>query len=354
MRTYRFFDTISGNPIFSLPAVDRGGSHSRKVTGAGSAQYTVPLQGIGLSRDVARLISEPNGVSFAVVWGSHVEFAGPVQAVDYSRDTRSMTVRAKELRPLFSQRLTFGVLNYGQGDLTVSNRSLSGAARAVLARAMQWGELWELPVDLPADGSGTFSAEWKNYQCLTIEDLLQQIEKAGTEIDFRPYLTSAGALRYETRLGNPIKGAQTDLPVSTKKSRVIGLTVQRDGTNQLSGVFYGGNGSEADMLTASGFGAAGPRIPVRDAFRSAKDVTDPTRLQVLAQENLRQYRSPLEQWSFSVKIGGGITPDKVQVGQVLKMSVYGDSFIPDGEYVHRVIGVSGGTDMNLALEVQPA
>lgn len=352
MWTAKIHDTISGSPIIPVELSDV--QWDRRLAGTGRAGSVIQLGDQEHLFDHATVedICTTNARTLVLSDGDHVVYAGLVLGGEYERATGRLELKHVELRHIWSQRMTFGVYNYQDGDLTVSGRSHGGAVRAIVARGMQWGGIWPLPVDLPPDGVGGFSAEWKNYQALLIEDLLQQVEKEGVEVDFRPYLTAAGNLRWETRVGSPITGATTVLNVTAPESPVVGLKVKFDGSKQLTGVFYGGNGTEADMLTAGTAGYPGPLSPVRDAFRSAKDVTDLTRLQALAAADLAANRAPIRQLSFEVVVGEALSAADVQPGSIVPLEFYGDSFMSDGAYPHRVVAVSGGTGNRLRLEVQ--
>ncbi|MEQ6899469.1 hypothetical protein, partial [Microbacterium sp. KR10-403] len=218
--------------------------------------------------------------------------------------------------------------------------------------AMRDGEepTWALPIDLPDDGTGAFTRTWPYYGFPTMEDCLAEVEDEGVEVFFDPYISS-GSLRFQTRVGNPVKYGGFELPVTVPESAVTGLHVKEDGSSQLTGVIYAGNGTDVDQLTA--YAGHGPyTIPIRDAYRAAKDIKSTAQLQRIADADLAAHYSPVVQWSFGVRLDDTVTAAMVKPGRVLHMHVNGDEWIPDGLVDQRVIGLSGDLTQNVTLEVQ--
>lgn len=362
MWSFAVHDARTGDPL--LPVTPSGGDCTRRITGNGSGSHLFKLldEETGLDRATARDLFEPNRRLLAVKWDGYPVYAGFCQVADYERSTGTLTVPHVEFRQQLRYRLTYGVGNAGpipgdpegdgQGDLSVTARSHSGAARAAFARAMQWNSAWTLPIDLPLDGAGPFSAAWKWYDNKTIEDLLQEIEAEGYEVDLHPYLTSSGQLRFRPRIGAPIVEGAADLPVTAEESDVVDLKVKLDGTKQLTGVIMGGNGSEADKLLAAVGSTPGPDILIRDVYRS-NDVTDPTALARIAAAELAADRYPIEQWSFGVNLAGATSPLDLLPGSVLQMDTYGDPWITDGPHPQRVVSLKVDMSTTATPEVQP-
>jgi len=321
------------------------------MSGIGDGSLTVNLADLGLERAQARDLLRGTARTVVVLWGDHVVSAGFIETPAYSRDAGTVTVNTKEIRAIFRERLTFGVELYELGDLTITNRSAAGAVHAILTRGLQGGNPeWTLPLDLPGDGAGDISFQWKNYQALTIEDCLKEVEKLGYEVDFEPYL-SAGSLRWRVRVAAKIQDGSVDLPVSVDDSPVSGLTVTEDGSSLLTGVFVAGNGSEVDMITAWA-GEGGPTTPIRDAWRSAKDITDPEALQKFADAQLALYRNPVVTWKFDVS-ASVVDPSEVAPGRLAYMDVRGDPWVVDGRREGRIISLSGDiSSLTMTPEVQ--
>lgn len=348
----RVFDTVTGEPLLTVHP--SSASWSAKLSGSGQGEATIPLRGQGISRDTVRTLIRPNARLIAHV-DEHdtVIAAGLMMQPKYDKDTGKVAVAWVDIRTLMRERMGFGVGSWGpSGTLAVTGRNRSGAGRALISRAMRDGAepTWALPIDLPADGTGSFTRKWEYYGFFTMDDGLREIEGEGVEVYFDPHL-DGGNLRFQTRVGNPITGGSFDLPVTADKSRVTKLQVTEDGSKQLTGVIYAGNGTEADTVTA--WAGHGPyTIPIRDAYRSAKDVKSVAQLQRMADADLAEHFDPLVQWSFSVRLDDTVRAAHVKPGRLLNMQVDDDEWIEDGMYTQRVIGVSGNLTSTVSLEVQ--
>lgn len=346
------YDTVTGAEQFRVEP--SAASWAAKLDGTGQGSLSVLLRGQGISRSVARGLFRGNARLVAHVdENDTVVAAGMMLTPKYSRDVGAVTVQWVDIRDLMRQRMGFGVGSWNtSGTLTVTNRSLSGAVRAIVSRAMRDGaELtWGLPIDLPADGAGSFSRTWPFYAFATMDDCLREVEDEGGEIYFDPYL-SGSTLRFATRVGKPITGGAIDLPVTAPQTRVLGLEVTEDASKQLTGVIYGGNGTDVKQLTA--WAGHGPyTIPIRDAYRSQKDIKSVAQLQRIADADLADHFDPVVQWSFGVRLAAPVTAAHVKPGRLLRMDVQGDEWIPDGLTTQRVIGVSGDLTDTVKVEVQ--
>lgn len=348
-------DTITGERL--LDVHPKSGRWARKP-GAGSGDHSFNLRDPrwGLPRAIARSLFEPNIRTLVVAWDGAPVYAGVIHSAEYHRATGDVAVRHVDVRVLFSQRLTFGVGGYSDGDLAVTGKSLSGLVRAILKYGVgadgRGGPEWGLPLDLPADTSGSHSLDVKRWEWATIENLLSRVEKLGATIDFDPYYAANGALRYVARVGAPrLPGATSEFVVTASKSPVTSLTYKWDGSKQLSGCFYMGMGSEADMKWGEAGYIEGPRMPVRDAARSAKDVDEVAKLTQMAMHDLVQHRAPSEEWSFGVVIDGAVSPLSLRPGGRVTMISDGDDFVPDGAHELVVTGLSGDLSRLIVPEV---
>lgn len=359
---FSIHNTISGARLLDVQPSD--GSWRRVLGGGGSGQHALQLRAAGeeLSPDVVLQLGEPNAASFAVAWNGSCLYAGTVIDDDYAESTGAYTISHNEgIRDLLRNRSTFGVGGgYADGDLVVSNKSASGVVRAILERGAggMWGPTWDLPIDLPADGAGSISFTWRRWDFHTIDDLLVQVEKLGYEIDFRPYFTAGGALRYQTVVASKITAGTFEFNIKAERSPVTNLHVKRNGSKQLSGVFVLGKGSEDKMLRGEAGFMDGPVIPVRDAIRSMKDVGDADRVNEMAAADLAANRKPIEQWDFSLvaeldKDGTEMLDVAALIpGATMRMLSSGDERIPDGVHPLRMVSIAGDMTRTLKPEVQ--
>lgn len=355
MWSYAIHDTRTGAHL--LEVQPSACSWTRRLTGSGtgSVDFNLLDSDTAIPRATIRELLKPTARTVVVKWGTHVAYAGLVTDTSYERDTGVVTANFMELRTLFAKRMTGGVNQYGATwNFSYSGRSASGAARAILVRSMAPSSEWNLPIDLPANGTGILSRQVDFYETMTIADLLQEVEdQASVTVDFRPYLTS-GSLRWEVRVvGEAQTFGVTDLPISPAESRATGLTVKLNGQKQVTGVLALGNGTGEDMVTAYApmGGSGATEIPVRDEKRESKDLKTVAQLQQFAAAEYEKWSRVREQLSFRARLSDGLTPVMLEPGRLLRMDVRNDPWLPDGVREQRVIALAGDMGLGVTPEV---
>lgn len=351
-------NTRSGSPELALPLVSSG-SWTRRLGSLGSGSHTIELAQSGVPKSLIREIARGNKYTIVQRWDSEVAYAGVITNRRFTDATSRLVLNHAELRAsLLGVRLPHGVNEYNPaaGQRTVTNRSHAGALRAVLSWATKNNAVpgWELPIDLPADVAGSFSATWREEEGLTTNDIIEQLEDDGAETDLRPYMDPNGYLRYQARAATQItSGEAFPLAVRAPGSIVMGLETVEDYTAQMTGVLGFGNGTGQDRLwkyaptTGDGIGD----LPVRDIRVNFPDINNADRLQSAVNAEFALRRLPVDQWSFSLFIGGK-GPSFTVPGRLLDMHVWGSDFIPDGYHQKRVIALAGDMSMVVKPEVQ--
>ena len=339
---------------FVVEVVPSAADWVARLNGRGTASHTVPLFDSGITQADIREWSKGNKYAITQEWDGHVAYAGVIAKTRYSVDgVRPLVIESKELRSAyFDSRLLYGVTEYTTTlvALSVVNKSHSGATRAVLIANMP-NAGWELPVDLPSDGSGGFNAEWMHTERLNVEDHFKQIEDDGCEIDFRPYLDGGGLLRWETRVDTTITGdTSADIPATGAGSPVSDLKVVIDYTNQMTGALgFGKGGAAAQPENAVTVGTLD--ISVRDVWFQWSDIDDQTRLSAATDALLARTINPTEEWSFTLNIFPD-GPELAAPANILPLVMAGDSFIADDTYPQRVLALRGDLGTTVTPEVQ--
>jgi hypothetical protein len=353
--SFNIYNTQSGAHALTLPEPSAGEWNTR-LSGKGRGRHAFPLYGAGVSRADIREFTTGNKYTITQEWGTHVVYAGVIQRPTYTKKTRTLEVASGELRGAYlNDRMLFGVDAYLPNDpiLTVSGRSHSGAARAVLGLATSTPG-FALPIDLPADGSGGFSADWLHSERLKVEDHLQQVEDDGCEIYLRPY-KSGSALRFETVVGSPGVqiGSATSIDLAGDDSPVLDLQVYTDYVKQMTGVLaFGTGGASAPTAYAPLSGYPGG-IGIRDTWMTFSDISDVTRLQDAANNTYAFLHVPTEVMSFGLHVYPG-GPAFAAPGRLLEVTSTGDEYILDGPYTKRVVGLRGDLGLTVTPEVQDA
>lgn len=296
----------------------------------------------------------PNARGLAVLWGDTVAYAGKIESWTFDRDAQSLSVKSVELYGETLWRLTYGVNQYENGTLSISNRSASGAVRAILSRMMQWSTEWALPIDLPADGGGAFTATWEFWRKLRISDLLQQVAEEGYEIYLRPYKTGS-RIRFETLVAPKIVRGRTYFMLQAAELPIDQVTYKVDGANEVTGVQGLGDGMEQDQKVAWAGSTTGQDIIIRDTKKAYPDLVG-DRLQAATTAGLLEDQDPTVQWSVGrFLVSDDWSPVHALPGRGWGIYSKGDVVIPDGTHELRVIAASGNIASDaIKVEVQRA
>lgn len=348
----QLFNAMTGAPAGRLP-MSTASNWSTGITGTQSSTETFLVKDdVSLAGRVDSLFAG-NKHLLARTWGNHVAYAQKIEAWDYDRDAGKITVNLVELRNEAEWRLIGGVSTPKTGTFTITGRSASGAMRAALQRMMNWGPAWEFPIDLPADGSGTFTRSWRFWEKQRISDILEQIESIrDVELYLRPYL-DGGMLRFEAIVQPQIQIGLTEFKLHADESPLGGVKYRKDFTRQVTGLLGVGNGSGQDQEIAWAGQDTHPII-IRDTQESIPDLKG-AELQAATTNRFNARRQPTVQWT----VGSFTASDMWDMslaspGRLWRLESRDDPVIPDGEHTVRVVSVSGGNGVQVRVEVQDA
>ncbi|MGX1932039.1 hypothetical protein [Microbacterium resistens] len=349
-------DAITGNEREQVTAnaVDAGTQWSMKLDGSGSCTFVFAVEDTddGLTLAEVRRLFAPNSTLLSLRWGAtSVVGAWKVEDWDFDEDTSTVTVTGVELRNETNWRMTYGVSIYDQGTLTVTNRSHSGAVRGILARFMQWSLEWAYPIDLPADGAGSFSAVWEFWKKLTIADLLKQVEDEGYEILFRPYLTGTRQLRFQVHVAAAVSVGMSYFHLQADDSPLGGVHYKESGASQITGGQGIGSGTGQDQPVR--WAGGGPYlVPIRDAKRDFPDL-DGDRLQAATNAWVAANRNVQAQWTVGTFTASDeYSAGHATVGRGWTLESSGHRIFPNGRHPLRVIAASGSFSNQISVEVQ--
>lgn len=316
---------------------------STSLLGDGSADtvFRVDDEERPLPRAKIWSLFRPNQRGIAHLWGSHVSYAGKIESWTGDRDAGAVTVKSVELRNETAWRLTYGVNQYENGTLTISNRSHAAAAGLVFQRFMQWSADWQYPIDLPnLTTTGSFSASWPYWKKLRISDLLTQIEEEGYEVYLRPKLVGT-QIRYDVVTQAKIRTGVTTFILDAAESPLLGISYTVDGAEELTGVQGLGEGTGQDQPAKWAGAPSAPGKPVRDTKMTFPDLAG-DRLQEATNAAAAAGDEPVLQLSvrsFQMSDGWGAVHATPGRGWIVKAA--GDPIIPDDDHVVRVIRTSG-------------
>lgn len=209
-----------------------------------------------------------------------------------------------------------------------------------------------LPLVYGADGVGAHDKTYDAASFKTIGEALQDLTRLidGPEIEFKPQIVN-NKLRWLVRVGDD---AQRELKSQTvhlfdftaRKRSVKGLKTRSSGRGLASEV-WGTGGRQASKalfsraassrLTDAGF----PRMELVSSAHSTV-VEQPT-LDKYTQQDLALASAPLEWWSFEFHADQQPRLADVSVGDMCIVRLKNNRYLPDGEHVRRIVGMSGSS-----------
>jgi len=209
-----------------------------------------------------------------------------------------------------------------------------------------------LPLVYGADGVGAHDKTYDAASFKTVGEALQDLTKLvdGPEIEFKPQIVD-NKLRWLVRVGDD---AQRELKSQTvhlfdftaRKRSVQGLTTKSSG-RELASEVWGTGGRQASKalfsLAASSrlLDAGFPRMELMSSAHSTV-VEQPT-LDKYTQQDLALASAPLEWWSFEFHADQQPRLADVSVGDMCVVRIRNNRYLPDGEHVRRIVGMSGSS-----------
>jgi len=208
-----------------------------------------------------------------------------------------------------------------------------------------------LPITLPADVSGGISRTYYGYHFEWLGDVLQNLmdEDGGTDIDFRPRWVG-NALNWEMRTGSLTSGFY-EWHVGVDKSGVAELSVMTDAVNLTTNAYAIGEGSGVDKLARSLRDPA-PDYPYADRLTTLSTETSEAALTRYATGELNAFKTPTEQWGFSVLASGTPKVSDLLLGGTAKTWMQDDPWLTEKSYTNRIIGFSGDLSETVKLQFQ--
>lgn len=352
------FETRTG--VLTHRVYPESHSWTTRLNGFGTGSSTIVLDD---AEDVApaagwELVTRPWRTGIVSLWDGVPWYAGVIDSRAEKIATGRLELRHAEVWKLLGRRYLWGVDDY-QGDATRLMNSLS--RRGLVGLLLQWTAVtgspsprWPLPVVVGGLESGTLSRTLRAWRfdkgMQLIEDILG--EAGGPDLYLRPRMTN-GRLEWEAVIGTPrVPGPTIAWQWGPQDSPVTDLSLNEDASDQLTGGFAIGQGSEVDMLVGKGDTLATLDLPVMDHAESAKNVEQQSQLNAMAQ-GLVDQRSVLQgQWDFGVQ-GEALTRG-ARPGARVRLRVEGSRLRPSTAW-QGLYAVSASGDLSelVKLGVQP-
>lgn len=333
--------------------------------GKGSTMFQLGVPTFPVDYDT---YTQPWKYSIVYCWNGAPIYWGVITGRRWSRARRQLTVRHSDIRFLLTRRYPFGASSYWAdepnhlpGSLTITNKSL----RAIAGKVVEQGcigpsAIYSLPIVLPSlTEVGTHSRTYQNYHFRTVADILKELQdiEGGPDIDFEPRDAAGGGFELLMRTGAPapnerISGSVFDFVMTSSHPRLHEVEYDEDGTDQLTGQFGIGEGSERDMRVGGDGVGAGATIPALDAAEYYKLEASEPILAAYGTAAVATNGGPTKQWEYSFLATEEPGLQNLRMGSILRLHWDGDPDRPDGWVNTRLISMSGTESHDVVLDVQ--
>lgn len=373
MATWRVLiaETVTGNILTDVTPRDLP-SFSRKLTDKGTWTVNVLPEDRANSTVDFHAYTDAGRYSWIVLCDEFVVQAGPVWTYQFDENTRNLAASGTGIQGIFDRRVLRNATGtpenivHVNNDLTLTNFSLRGIAREIVnANLTQSG--YGLPIDVPAAETGTNTRTYFGYDLAMVWDRLDELSKVqnGPEMDFRPYITSAGNhLRWELMIGSPTLGNQTSTGVWDYGGALGQIDVDVNGSaSPCTKAWVKGSGSERTML--AGYAADASLValgypPTDFVDTDHTSVVVKATLDTYATADLAKFSAPTENWKCTVRVDGAtsngvtVSPELGQwsLGDAPLFGVSGHPWIRPGQYRRRILGYASDTESTVTLELQ--
>lgn len=362
MRTYWIANTRTGDYLARV--FPSSGQFKRVLCGSGSGEHTFRLGFGRRNRTQWRALLQGWARTLVVEEDGVVVYAGVIVKRLHRWKFWQTRVTHVDVREIFRRRFPFGVKSYWEipevqpGKLVLTNLTEA----AIIARILEESLIgpvdgYYLPIVLPPSNQpGGVSLTLENYLLRTTHDILEERQNldGGLDIDFRPNKNSSGKLEWVVDLGAPhiVKGS-FDFNLTAPHPKLTDLTYDDDATEQLTGIFSVGAGSEADTAVG-GVGISDTAgVPALDVVERHKTETDHAILASYSAAGIATLSHP------TVQIGATILSTKrhnlatMPVGTMMRIYSKDDVWIPDGWNECRVISYAADMSNRFTVESQP-
>jgi hypothetical protein len=357
-------ETVTGRVVGDIPYVGTP-RHSSGLNLTGDLTINVPVGGNAIDKGTLRSYLDPWRFSLGLAWGAHIFQCGPIVTYQ-TQDSRSGTtvqVGCAGVWSLWTLKRVLANPSWTGTDITdvTADTVFTNLSLHTIAKRLIQNDLTRnggLPIALPADIAGTESRTYPGYDIATVGERLGQLTQGldAPEIEFRPRFTDATRtqVEWEMRIGNPRLG-NLGLPHAWDYGQALtDLSEAVDASRQQFRSFVRGNGMERGLLTAvaedtSLTDVGWPMLESVDGSHTSVTVVDD--LSSWAQANVLAYRNPVRTWSAEVRIDGTNGRNQVtgspsihlvSAGDTAVFQVKNHSWIRDGQYGQRIIGIQSG------------
>lgn len=283
-----------------------------------------------------------------------IVYAGFITAVDYDRDTQTLSVTHDDFWAILARRIMVNILEFGveKTKLVYNNVSPVNLIKQALYQGQNDAARFNLPLVLPPDQAGSEDRTYNDYHLPTVAEVIEDIMGTEDGPDFDPFPRWLGdQVEWYIRMGNLTDGAWS-WDVTATESQVSGLKERRDGELMANRVIAIGEGSEKKMkVSVTDGSASSPFLPL-DAATSYKDEESRTRLAARARADRKTREKATEQVSMDVEMDDDFAVHELRLGGTVSWHMQGDPYLADGWHHSRLVEFSGDLSNKIHLEFQ--
>ena len=363
---YTIHDTMTGvlqSRVF--PSSNR----MPRVLNAGSSGSSVFLPDKDISAAQWQALTTPWARTLVKSRNGVPLFAHLITGRTFDHDKNQLSISHSDFWALLARRTTFGTNGYSGSDPANNFLALVNYKLASMPSWLIWSGTdgptvnFGLPVFVPEGKitfplisslpfSGTDSRTYFDYELHFIEETINEVARAmgGPDVDFVPRFNVAGSLEWVTMSG-VLTGGSSDWNMSAPQRGLFNVSHVDDALKQANVIYAVGKGSEADMVVRSALGT--PNVPALERVTTYKDIDDPVALQSHANADLALYNRPTTQWSASMLATAGPGIENMPPAHRMTLEFRGHVWEPDGQTVHRLIGITTDETETVQLSFQP-
>lgn len=350
------FQVTTGQIMTEIP-LNSEPQYIRCMNAPGSVQVTMPIGGTGVS--AARMRSYVGGMKFglALSWGpapnGFVMQAGPIvshQFDDTEGSNSTLTITAGSLWSYLNRLLQVNH-SWATGKPITdasADTSYAGSYHDIAILTLQNVLANQsLPLTLPAfDFLGGQTATYYGYDLAMVGDRLTQLVQLqnAPEIDFYPKFTDASHVGWSALIGTPLVPSY-GVATFDYGNGLSSVKTDSSAANLTNYTWAKGNGTERGLLygeasLVQSISQGWPRLDFVDTSNTSETIT--ANLNNLSLADLALYYAPVEMWTATVRadqypIFGSYTP-----GSYITMNLQNHPWIPNGQYVQRLISMTQG------------
>lgn len=358
-------ETVTGKNLGPLDATVS--NWQRELNGTDTATITLAPGALTTgTRDQLRLYTTPWKMSLLICWNGAPVWAGPVITRQWS--AKATTINAAGIKNIFLRRKAHTwATPFASQSLAYSNMSLGTIAQTLVQLGCSHPG-GALPITYPATETSTdvtFARTYAGFELKNIADLLTELTGVinGPDIDFLPVWTDSTqtAMKWSMRIGTLAQPQmyspnQVVFDAAQPGSSVSDLSYTEDASQLTTAAWSAGSGTDVGILMSQTVSSTLTSVgfPLLEEEIDHKTVAIQATLDAHSAGDLAAHATPIIQWSLTIDSTQPPALSSFNLGDQARVRIANHVWIPDGDYLMRIMGMSGNSSTKIVLNVQVA